>query len=296
MSYFTSRIKIKKYSLYFIPVILSLFLMSSKIVDTPKPFVYNPPLPAELTVFGERVPIEDPEVRERIENELILLSRQEHLMFRYFKRSGKWFQKFDALLQKEGMPLDFKYLALVESGLDNLVSSAKAAGFWQFLDGTGKQFGLTINSEIDERYDPEKSAMAAIRYLKMAKTKFGTWAAAAGSYNMGMGGMENRISSQLTSNYFDLLLPDETMKYVPRIAAMKLIFEDPAKYGYMLTENDYWKPAKYREIQITETIGDLTRFAKQNGTTLKTLRYLNPWVRGNKLTIAKGGSFTLRLP
>ncbi len=288
--------RIKKHSIYFIPLIAALFLMSSKIVDTPKPFVYNPALPSELTVFGERVPLEDPEVRERIENELILLSRQEHLMFRYFKRSGRWFKKFDELLQKEGLPLDFKYLPLVESGLDNLVSSAKAAGFWQFLESTGKQFGLTINSEIDERYDPEKSALAAIRYLKMAKNKFGTWAAAAGSYNMGMGGMENRMSSQLSSNYYDLLLPDETTKYVPRIAAMKLIFEDPAKYGYMLTENDYWKPLKYREVPITQTINDLTRFAKENGTTLKTIRYLNPWVRGNKLTIPKGGSFTLRLP
>ncbi|MCA0387174.1 MAG: lytic transglycosylase domain-containing protein [Bacteroidetes bacterium] len=277
-------------------LLIALFLSGSKITDTPKPWVFNPVLPSEITVFGERVPLEDPEVRERVENEIILMSRQEHLMLRYFKRSGKWFKKFDEILTREGVPTDFKYLAVVESGLDNLVSSAKAAGFWQFLDETGRQFGLKINQEIDERYDPEKSAMAAVRYLKMAKGKFGTWAAAAGSYNCGMGGMETRIASQKTRGYYDLLLPDETMKYVPRIAAMKLIFEDPAKYGYIVNENDYWKPNAGREIQITETISDLAAYAVQNGTTYKTLRYLNPWIRGTKLTAAKGSPVTIKLP
>jgi hypothetical protein len=270
--------------------------MGANFVDSPKPFVYNPTLYEEVYVFGERVPLEDPEVRDRVESELILLSRQEHLMFRYFKRSGRWFSKFDAILNREGVPTDFKYLALVESGLDNLISAQKAVGFWQFLEGTGKQFGLTINSEIDERYDPEKSALASIRYLKMAKAKFGSWACAAGSYNMGMGGLEGRISSQRVGNYFDLILPDETMRYVPRIAAMKLIFENPAKYGYILTENDYWKPANYREVEITETINDLTLFALANKTNLKTIRYMNPWLRSNKLTVSKSGSFTLKLP
>ncbi|GAB1351028.1 lytic transglycosylase domain-containing protein [Ignavibacteriales bacterium] len=275
---------------------IALFLSGSKIQDTPKPWVYNPALPSEITIFGERIPLEDPEVRERIENEIILMSRQEHLMLRYFKRSGKWFKKFDEIFTKEGIPTDFKYLAVVESGLDNLVSSAKAAGFWQFLDETGRQFGLKINQEIDERYDPEKSAMAAVRYLKMAKAKFGTWAAAAGSYNCGMGGMETRMSAQKSKGYYDLLLPDETMKYVPRIAAIKLIFEDPAKYGYLLNENDYWKPNSSRDVEVTETIQDLAAWAVKNGTTYKTVRYLNPWVRGTRLTAGKGSPLILKLP
>ncbi len=277
-------------------VLLVLFLSAAKITDTPKPWVYNPALPDEVTVFGEKVPLSDPEVKERIENELILLSRQEHLMFRYFKRSGKWFAKFDSIAKREGVPTDIKYLAIVESGLDNLISSAKATGFWQFLEETGRIYGLRIDKEVDERYDPEKSAVAAIRYLKSARAKFGSWSTAAGSYNMGIYGMETRVASQKTKNYFDLLLPDETMRYVPRIAAAKMIFEDPARFGYILTENDYWKPTPYREIEVSTTISDLASFAIDNGTNYKTLRYLNPWLRGTKLTLGKGARYIIRLP
>ena len=277
-------------------LLLLLFLSASKFVDTPKPWVYNPALPEEITIFGEKVPLTDPEVKERVENELILLSRQEHLMLRYFKRSGKWFARFDSIAKREGVPADLKYLAIVESGLDNLVSSAKAAGFWQFLEETGRQYGLRVDKEVDERYDPEKAAVAAMRYLKGARQKFGSWCAAAGSYNMGIYGMESRIAAQKTGNYFDLLLPDETMRYVPRIAAAKLIFEDPAKYGYLLTENDYWKPTPYREVEVSSTINDLASFAIENGTNYKTVRYLNPWLRGTKLTLGKGARYIIRLP
>ncbi|KAB2907987.1 MAG: lytic transglycosylase domain-containing protein [Ignavibacteriales bacterium] len=286
----------QKFSNIFTLILIALFLAGAKLTDTPKPWVYNPRLPDEITVFGERVPLDDPEVRERVENELILMSRQEHLMLRYFKRAGRWFPLFDSLAKREGVPADIKYLAVVESGLDNLISPARATGFWQFLESTGKIYGLRIDGEVDERYDPEKAALAAFRYLKGAKNKFGSWAAAAGSYNMGIGGMENRIAAQRKSNYFDLLLPDETMKYVPRIAALKLIFENPAKYGYILTEDDFRGQVPYRVVEVTSTIPSLVNFAIENGTSLKTLRYLNPWLRGTRLTVRSGASYPIRLP
>ena len=199
-------------------------------------------------------------------------------------------------MEQYGLPEDFKYLAMIESSLTNAISPAKAVGFWQFLEGTGKQYGLEINKEVDMRYHVEKETVAACKYLKDSYRKFGSWISAAAAFNCGNGRITKTMDEQRVDSYFDMLLPEETQRYVFRILALKLITENPEKYGFQISDNGWYKPYETKTVTVTQSIPDLVQFAYEQGTNLKLLKYFNPWLRGNSLTISAGNSYEIKIP
>lgn len=199
-------------------------------------------------------------------------------------------------MEKYGLPEDFKYLAMIESSLTNAVSPAKATGFWQFLEGTGKQYDLEINKEVDMRYNVEKETVAACRYLKDSYRKFGDWTLSAAAFNCGNGRISKTIEEQRVDSYYDMLLPEETQRYVYRILALKLITENPEKYGFQIRDNGWYQPYECKTITVTKSIPSLIDFAYEQGTNIKMLKYFNPWLRGNSLTISAGNSYEIKIP
>jgi hypothetical protein len=194
------------------------------------------------------------------------------------------------------VPDDFKYLALIESDFRYRVSPAGATGFWQFMRGAANDYRLEMNSEVDERYHLEKATVAACRYLKDAYRIFNSWTMAAAAYNMGRTGLTNQIRRQQCNNYYDLLLNEETSRYVFRIAAVKLILNNPEKYGFYVAENEKYRPIPYTEIEVNTSIASLVEFAFQHQTNYKMIRYLNPWLRDVKLTNASRKTYKIKIP
>lgn len=258
--------------------------------------IVSPEIPEQLDFCGEPVPLDEFEVYERIDRELIAVTYRHSATIMYLKRAGRWFPMIKEILNEYGVPEDFLYLIITESGLENLVSPAKAEGYWQFLESTGETYGLEIYGEVDERYHIQKSTIAACKYLKDAYKDFKSWTLAAAAYNAGFSGVSKRMSAQKVSDYWDIHLVSETARYVPRILAHKIVFGDPAKYGFRLDADDLYQPLKTRDIIVKETIEDLAEFAISRGTTYKMLRYLNPWLRSDKLTISEGNSYVIKLP
>lgn len=257
--------------------------------------IATPHIPNELTFGGENVPLDIYWVRENLEREVITQCYLHSRTLLIFKRSGRYFPIIEKILAEEGVPDDLKYLCLAESGLENVVSPAKAAGFWQFIETTGKNYGLEINSNVDERYHLEKSTRAACVYLKKLKERFGSWSLAAAAYNMGEGGLSRSISTQNCNQYYDLWLNTETARYVYRILAFKLLFENPEKYGIKISPEEYYMPIPCKEKIIKSGISNLTEFAAQNGILYREIKFLNPWLRSTTLP-ANGKSYTLLLP
>jgi hypothetical protein len=240
-------------------------------------------LPTEMSFAGEKAPLNDPEVYERIDRELLVNTYWQSNTLLYFKRAGKYFPIIEPILEKHGVPNDFKYLAVIESGLTNATSSAGAKGFWQFMPATAKQYGMEVNDNVDERYHLEKSTEMACVYLKSAKEKLGSWALAAAAYNAGNKSISDKLAQQQTTNYYDLLLVEETSRYVPRILAVKEIMENPNHYGYIVEKEELYTPDQYTNIKIDTAILDLTLFAKNHSMTYKELKTLNPWLRNTYL-------------
>jgi hypothetical protein len=257
--------------------------------------LYNPPVSKSLTFAGEKVPMERYDVRESLDRELLVNAYWQSNILLYCKRAYRYFPLIESILKEEGVPEDFKYLALIESGLTNVVSPAKAAGFWQFMKETGIQHELEINDEIDERYHLEKATRAACLYLKRAYEKFGSWALAAAAYNMGENGVKRTIEEQKTTSYWDLLLNNETSRYVYRILAAKIILSNPQEYGIQLHLADLYQPLTVKTITVNTSIPDLISFANNHDMTYKQLKLLNPWLRSNKLTNKFGKSYTITL-
>ena len=199
-------------------------------------------------------------------------------------------------MEKYGLPEDFKYLCMCESALTNAVSPSKAVGFWQFLEGTGKEYNLEINREVDMRYNVEKETVAACKYLKASYRKFGSWTLAAAAFNCGNGRISKTQDEQRVDSYYDMMLPEETQRYVFRILALKLITENPEKYGFQISDNGWYQPYETKTVTVTESIPDLVQFAYEQGTNYKMLRYFNPWLRGNSLTISAGNSYEIKIP
>ncbi len=253
-------------------------------------------LPSKLSFAGEKVPLEQADVVERLERELYVNAYWESNLILLFKRSKKYLPEIERLLQEQGVPDDFKYLAIAESGLLNASSAAGAKGYWQILEDTGKEYGLEITESVDERYHLEKSTLAAAAYLKKAHQKFGDWTAVAASYNMGQSGFSKRQEEQLHHNYYDLYLNEETSRYLFRILAFKLLFENPEAFGYHLQEKDYYSLPEFREIEVTTALPDLAVWAKDQGSSYKYLKRYNPWLRAQELQIKKGKRYTIRLP
>ncbi len=263
------------------------------------PFQYiieSPKLPEKLTFCGEKVPIENFDVRERIEREMIANTYWHSSTLLVFKRSGRWFPVIVPILKRYGIPEDFKYLAVVESNLENVVSPAKAVGFWQLLKRTARQYGLEVNSYVDERYDVEKSTEAACKYLLKAKKKFGTWTLAAASYNIGMSNLQKQIKRQKTNIYYNMNLPEETSRYLFRLLAIKAIFQHPARYGFLIREEDYYKPLEYDVIVVKKSIKNLGDYANSLGINYRTLKLFNPWLRESYLKVKRGKTYYIKIP
>ncbi|MEI7812048.1 MAG: lytic transglycosylase domain-containing protein [Ignavibacteria bacterium] len=258
--------------------------------------IVSPEIPANLDFCGERVPLEHFYVRERIDREMIVNTYFHSATILAVKRANRWFPVIEPILKKNGIPADFKYLCVVESNLDNAVSSAGAAGFWQFIEPTAKSYGLEINDMIDERYNIEKATEAACQYLLTAYNKYHNWTLAAASYNIGFGGVDRQIERQKMTSYYDILFGEETSRYVARIIAMKEIFRDPQKYGYFINKNDYYIPLESTLLAVDSNIPDLALFAISKGFNYKILKIYNPWLRDNLLIPQKGKTYFIKIP
>lgn len=253
-------------------------------------------IPDGINFAGETVPLNDFEVYERLDMELHAAVYRNSATLAAFKKANRYFPVIEPILQEKGIPDDFKYLCVVESNLANAVSSAGAGGFWQFMPKTAASYNLTVNTEIDERYNLVKATYAACDFLKKAYEKFGSWTSAAASYNMGMAGLSGDMTEQKQTNYYDLRLNSETSRYVIKIAATKILFSDPGFYGYSFKREDVYPVIPTRSVEVTTSIADLAQYAIDQGTTYKILRELNPWLLKNTLTVAAGKSYTLLLP
>jgi membrane-bound lytic murein transglycosylase D len=263
--------------------------------STPLPAIsYD--LPKNVTFAGEPVPLALADVRERLDKELqINIYFHSNTIF-LIKRANRWLPQMEKILRAHNIPDDFKYLPLIESNLMNVVSPAEAVGYWQILKTSGKEFGLEITNEVDERYNPLKATEAACKYLNQAYRKFGNWTLVAASYNRGMGGLERAIENQRENSYYDLFLNDETSRYVFRIIAIKEIVENPLRYGFKINPRHYYEEEPLKYVEVTETVKDLVDFAKRNGTNYKLVKRHNPWLRDEKLTVKKGKRYRIALP
>ena len=252
--------------------------------------------PEELSFAGEEVPIQSPEIWERLDKELLKNIYWQSSTMLFFKKANKYFPIIEPILKKHNIPDEFKYLAVIESGLDNVVSPSGAAGFWQIMKGTALEYGLEVNSDIDERYNLEKSTELACSYLNDAYDKFGNWTIAAASYNMGKSGIRTRMSKQGTNNYYNLHLNSETARYVFRILAVKEIMENPKKYGFIFRTKDLYVMPKYKTLEVDSTIANLSDFAKIHGVNYKLLKQFNPWLRASSLPDKSRRKYILKIP
>lgn len=258
--------------------------------------IFSLNIPSDLNFAGEKVPIENFDVREKIDRELLVNTYWQSQSLLFIKRANRWFPTIEKILKKNGVPDDFKYLALIESGLMNVVSPAGATGFWQILDETGKDYGLEINKEIDERYHVEKSTEFACEYLKNAYQNFGSWTLAAASYNMGVNGLKKQIKRQKIKNYYDLLLNEETGRYVYRIIAAKEILSNPEKYGFKVRAKDKYPHIATTTFVLDTAVSNFADFALEQGIDYKTLKIFNPWLRDSYLTNKNRKEYTLKIP
>ncbi|MFH1118354.1 MAG: lytic transglycosylase domain-containing protein [Bacteroidota bacterium] len=253
-------------------------------------------IPSELDFAGESVPLDIFYSREALDRELLVNTYWHSNTMLLLKRTARYFPVIEPILKKNGVPDDFKYLALIESGLMNTVSPSNATGFWQFLDKTGKQYGLEVTEQVDERYHIVKSTEAACRYLKAAFMEFNNWTMAAASYNAGQGRISREVTRQKTKDYYDLYLNAETSRYVFRILALKLISENPAGYGFYLRNKDLYPPLTTYRITVDTSITDLVTFAARNNVSYKVLKEFNPWLRSDQLKVLPGKSYTFDFP
>ena len=260
-----------------------------------KNFYFQPSVPENIAFAGERVPVQHFDVYESLDRELLANSHLHSSTFRMLKLATRYFSIIEPILKANNIPEDFKYLAVAESGLNpKAISPAGATGIWQFMRATGTQYGLEISSTVDERYHVEKATIAACRYLKDSYAKYGNWTMVAASYNAGQAGMNRYISAQKENDYYNLLLGEETGRYIFRIVAIKMIMEDPESYGFKV-DNKYPVYETF-ELKVDTTIKDLVDFARIYNTNYKILKTLNPWLRSTELTVAKGKDYTISLP
>ena len=258
--------------------------------------VYAIDLPEKLDFAGERVPIEEPDVYERLDREFLVNTYWQSNGLLYIKRANKYFPIIEPILKRNNIPDDFKYLALIESGLTNAVSPAGASGFWQFMKSAAKEYGLEVGDQVDERYHLEKATQAACDYLNAAKRSTGSWTMAAAAYNAGVTGMNRQANLQETNNYYDLWLNNETSRYVFRILAVKEIMKNPKKYGFIFDKRHLYNELPTYSVMIDSSITNLISFAKQYNITYKDLKIYNPWLRDRKLENKDGKTYYIKIP
>ena len=258
--------------------------------------VYALSVPDELDFAGEKMPLNDPDVYERMDKELLVNTYWQSNGLLMFKRARKYFPVIEPILKKHGIPDDFKYLSVIESGLTNAVSPAGAKGFWQIMPATARENGLEVNDNVDERYHLEKATEVACKYLLKSKENLGSWTLAAAAYNAGNAGIGNRLKDQDVKSYYDLLLGEETGRYMFRIVALKEILNNPKKYGFNFNESDLYTEIPTEEVIVDVPVKDFTAFAKEYGINYKILKIHNPWLREPKLNNKSGKLYTIDLP
>ncbi len=254
-------------------------------------------IPTSLEFAGEKVPVTRWYVKENLDRELLVNTYWQSQTLLLIKRSHRYMPIIEPILKEEGVPDDFKYLALIESGfIPTIVSPAGAVGLWQFMKGTARDYKLEVNKEVDERYNIEKVTRAACRYLKDSYNRYGNWALVAASYNAGRNFIDKQMKLQDAGSYFDLLLGEETERYVYRILAMKIIMTNPHKYGFNYSKSDLYPQIPTRKVILKKGVKNLAAYAKQNGVNYKVLKYFNPWLRKAYLTNKSKKSYEITLP
>ncbi|MDC6352298.1 transglycosylase SLT domain-containing protein [Zeaxanthinibacter sp. PT1] len=253
-------------------------------------------IPEDLNFAGEPVPQEDPEIMERVDREFLVNTYWQSNALLLIKRAHKYFPVIEPMLARHGIPDDFKYLAVAESGLQNVVSPAGATGFWQIMKATGKEYGLEINDNVDERYHLTKATEAASKYLQKYKNKYGSWTMAAAAYNAGTGSIDKFMGIQEVDDYYDLLLGQETGRYVFRIMAIKEILSNPEKYGFKLEQDDYYTQVPTYEVEVDEPVTNFAKFAKLYGINYKILKRHNPWLREPHLNNSSRKKYYVEIP
>lgn len=279
-----------------IAAISAVFIYATTQTNVKSQIVNSYGLPKAIDFAGESTPMNIADVVERLDREMVINANLHSTTTLILKRANRVFPIIEPILKKNGIPDDFKYLAVIESGLVNVVSPAGARGVWQFMPQTAKEYGMEVNDFVDERYHLEKSTQAACDYLKAAKNKFGNWTLAAASYNGGMAGINKQIERQGVSDYYDLLLTEETSRYVFRILALKEIMKNPDKYGFTLPNEQLYFPIESKQITVDSTVTDLASFAKKQGINYKVLKIHNPWLRDTKLDNKTKKVYTIDIP
>lgn len=258
--------------------------------------VYALPIPENLNFSEEPLPLYLPDIRERMDRELLVNTYWQSNSLLLFKRAHKYFPIIEPILEQYGIPDDFKYLAVIESGLQNVTSPAGAKGFWQIMKSTGKEYGMEINSNVDERYHLKLSTHLACQYLLKAKEKLGSWTLAAASYNAGISGIASELNRQSVSDYYDLLLGEETGRYLFRIVALKEIMTHPKNYGFNFEDKDLYTYAPTFEVEVDTAVSDFVEFAKNFGLNYKQLKLHNPWLRDDFLNNKSRKKYLIELP
>ena len=259
--------------------------------------VYALEMPEGLNFAGEAVPVENPDIYERMDRELLVNTYWQSNGLLMFKRAQKYFPIIEPILKKNGVPDDFKYLAVIESGLVQTAKSpAGASGVWQIMKATGRENGLEINANVDERYNIEKATEVACKYLKRAKDKLGSWTSAAAAYNAGNAGIARRLKEQGVSEYYDLLLGEETGRYVFRIVALKEILSNPDKYGFNFNKDHLYESIPTYKVEVDTAVTNFSQFAKRFGINYKILKLHNPWLREKHLNNKSRKSYIIEIP
>lgn len=259
--------------------------------------VYSPEIPATVQLCGSTIDLDRADMYERFDRELTSIAYTHGTTMLLIKRANRYFPEIIPILKREGVPTDLAYLACVESNLDNRAySPAKAAGIWQFLASTAKEYGLEVNDEVDERYNLAKATAAAARMLKKSYARYGNWPSAMAAYNGGPARISGALDKQGQKTSLDLYLTEETSRYPYRIMAMKQILENPSAYGFHLADRQLYQPRKYREVKVSGPVESWPEWAKKQGISYLTLREENPWIRDTKLTNKAGKTYTVRIP
>jgi membrane-bound lytic murein transglycosylase D len=276
--------------------VYSAFIDTAKVPSVDKlQVITSPYIPQEVSFCGETVPVDYFDVFESLEKELLINTYYHSQTTLYIKKSGRFFPIIEPILARYNVPEDLKYLTVAESGLENCVSPVGARGFWQILKGTAEEYGLEVSNEVDERYHLEKSTEAACKYFLDSYKQYNSWTMVAASYNAGRSRVNRQIAQQGEEVYYNLMLDDETARYVFRIIAIKLVMEHPENYGFKIPKNEYYEPYSYKIISVSDSIADLAEFAQVNGINYKMLKYLNPWLRDNKLSNPERTNYAIKI-
>lgn len=253
-------------------------------------------VPGEVTFAGERMPLENFDTRESLDRELLTSAYRHSSTILIIKKANRYFPVIERILRENNIPDDFKYLVAAESEFNNVVSPAGATGFWQIMAATGREAGMEINNVVDERYHLEKSTEFACGFIRKSYEKYGSWTLAAASYNGGRASVDEQIGIQKQTSFYDLLLNEETARYIFRVVAYKLVINDPGSFGFDLDRTDLYPPLSFTEVKVDTAISDFSDFAAKYNTNYKMLKFLNPWLRKPYFSPRPGKEYLIKIP